>query len=313
MRQSKHSALRDSGPVQAAVVVSRGRNRSWVATEEGGTLLLCGYPPLDELPVVGDSVSVRVLADGEGIIVEVLPRQHVITRTTAGGERKTMAANVDLLVIVAALARPDLRYGFVDRCLAFAEYQSVAPLVALTKADLAEDAAIDAATALYRDRLGYDVVVLSTVQHRGLDELAARVTGRRALMLGQSGVGKSSLFKALGADRGAKVGEVDERTGRGRQTTTSSRLAYLGHGFLIDTPGVREFSLADLEVEELAACFREFVPYLGRCRFPDCRHLEEPSCAVKAAVESGEIHSIRYASYRRAAEQAATARSLWND
>lgn len=130
-------------------------------------------------------------------------------------------------------------------------------------------------------------------------------------MLGQSGVGKSSLFKALGADRGARVGEVNERTGRGRQTTTSSRLAYLGHGFLIDTPGVREFSLAGLDGAELAGCFRDLARYIGRCRFPDCRHLEEPDCAVKAAVEAGEIAAVRYASYRRAVEQATG--SLWND
>ncbi|MDE2572260.1 MAG: ribosome small subunit-dependent GTPase A [bacterium] len=307
MRQSKHRALRDAGPVRPAVVVSRGRNRAWAALEDGSGLLLCDYPSLAELPVVGDSVLVRADtgADGEGMIVEVLPRQRSIVRVTAGGERKVMAANVDLLVIVAALARPDLRYGFVDRCLAFAEHQRIAPLVALTKADLADAASIEAAVELYRARLGYDLVVLSTVEHRGIDLLAARIAGCRALMLGQSGVGKSSLFKALGADRGARVREVNERTGRGRQTTTSSRLAYLGHGFMIDTPGVREFSLADLEPGEIAAAFRELAPYLGRCRFPDCRHLQEPDCAVKAAVEAGYVAAVRYASYRRALEQAA--------
>ncbi|TAM78519.1 ribosome small subunit-dependent GTPase A [bacterium] len=306
MRQSKHRALRDAGPVQSAVVVSRGRNRAWVAVEDDGALLLCDYPSLDELPVVGDSVLVRSVdgAAGEGIIVEVLPRVQTITRTTAGGERKTMAANVDLLVIVAALARPELRYGFIDRAVAFAEHQEITPLVALTKADLVDPTVVAQTLALYRDRLRYDVIVLSTVDHRGVAELAERIAGRRALMLGQSGVGKSSLFKVLGADRGARVGEVNERTGRGRQTTTSSRLAYLGHGFLIDTPGVREFSLADLDPRDLAACFRDLASHLGACRFPDCRHLEEPSCAVRAAVENGEIAATRYASYRRALEQA---------
>jgi ribosome biogenesis GTPase len=306
MRQSKHRALRDAGPVQSAVVVSRGRNRAWAAVEDDGALLLCDYPSLDELPVVGDSVLIRAVdgAAGEGIIVEVLPRTRTITRTTAGGERKTMAANVDLLVIVAALARPELRYGFIDRALAFAEHQEIAPLLALTKADIADPGVIAQALALYRERLGYDVIVLSTVDHRGVAELAKRIAGRRALMLGQSGVGKSSLFKVLGADIGARVGEVNERTGRGRQTTTSSRLAYLGRGFLIDTPGVREFSLADLDPSGLAACFRDLAPYVGHCRFPDCRHVEEPSCAIKAAVEAGEVAAVRYASYRRALEQA---------
>ncbi|HVA36608.1 MAG TPA: ribosome small subunit-dependent GTPase A [Candidatus Dormibacteraeota bacterium] len=313
MRQSKHHTLRDAGPAEPGVVVSRGRNRAWVAAESDGRLLLCDYPSLAELPVVGDSVLVRPSpgAEGEGIIVEIRPRQRAIARITGSGERKIMAANVDVLVIVAALARPDLRYGFVDRCLAFAEHQGIAPLVALTKADLAAPEVIDAALALYRERLGYDVVVLSVVDHRGIPELAEHVAGHRALMLGQSGVGKSSLFRALGADRGARVGEVNERTGRGRQTTTSARLAYLGHGFLIDTPGVREFSLADLDPGELAACFRDLAPYLGRCRFPDCRHLVEPDCAVRAAVAAGDVAPLRYASYRKAVEQSTG--TLWSD
>lgn len=247
------------------------------------------------MPVPGDVALVRLLEDGQAVVERIEPRVSTLTRRTIAGRSKTIAANVDTLATVTALAQPTPRAQVLDRLLAFAELEGIAAMVVLTKPDLATSKE----RAHWRDlyaRLGYATAVVDPKHGTNVDELRASIAGRTALLCGVSGVGKSSIFRALGGE--ASVGELS-RYGVGRQTTTVARLYRFGGGFLIDSPGVAEFGLGDVTPRELASAFVEMPPFARKCRFTDCTHLEEPACAVRAAVSSGEIDPDRYASYRQ--------------
>ena len=249
--------------------------------------------------VAGDLIVGRLLDDGRVLVERREPRSFELQRRTGGGRTKTMAANIDGIAIVSALADPPFHAAMVDELLAFSELHEIAATLVLTKPDLAGDAAREAIAGLYRG-LGYTVLVLNPKTGEGvglLDEIFAR---HRTLLIGQSGVGKSSIFRALGG-RGA-VGEVS-KIGRGRQTTSAGRLHRFPDGFLIDSPGVSDFELHGLTAAEIADGFVEFRPLLGKCRFTDCAHLIEPDCAVRAAVTAGDIAASRYASYRTIMER----------
>jgi len=195
---------------------------------------------------------------------------------------------------VAALTDPPIRLALIDRLVAFAVLHDLDPALILTKPDLAGEAAADAVAGIYR-RIGVAVLVLQPKVGRGIAELRALIASRAAMLIGQSGVGKSSIFRALGGV--AAVGDVS-RFGRGRQTTTSARLFRMGDGFLIDSPGIGEFTLDPMPAIELAALFVEMGEPARLCRFTDCRHVSEPGCAVRAAVDAGSIAPSRYESYR---------------
>jgi len=245
--------------------------------------------------VPGDLIEAAPLADGEHIVVDaVVPRTFALERRTGGGRVKTMAANIDTLAIVAALTDPPIRLALIDRLIAFGVLHELAPALLLTKVDLAGEAAAEAVSEIYLP-LEVPVLLLGPKTGRGVDELRALIRSRRAMLIGQSGVGKSSLFRALGGI--GAVGDLS-RFGRGRQTTTSARLFRLGDGFLIDSPGIGEFTLDPLPATELAQLFIEMRVPARRCRFGDCRHMSEPGCAVRAAVEAGTIAASRYESYR---------------
>ncbi|MEO6835934.1 MAG: ribosome small subunit-dependent GTPase A, partial [Candidatus Tumulicola sp.] len=202
---------------------------------------------------------------------------------------------VDMLVTVTALADPPPRLVTLDQLLAFAELENVAGVIVFTKPDLADPAEVERLTALYR-KLGYATIVANPKRGENVDALRAAIQAHRALLAGNSGVGKSTIFRALGGE--GAVGEVS-RFGLGRQTTTTARLYRIGEGFLIDSPGVNEFGLGAIEPRELAHGFREMREPMAGCRFTDCTHLREPDCAVLAAVAKGRIAPSRYASYRK--------------
>jgi ribosome biogenesis GTPase len=206
-----------------------------------------------------------------------------------------MAANVDTMVTVTALADPPPRLLTLDQLLAFAELEDIGALVVLTKPDLADDEATGGLQALY-ESLGYEVLVVNPKAGVNVEGLRKAIERRHALLCGVSGVGKSSIFRALGGD--AVVGDVS-RHGLGRQTTTAARLYRMPDGFLIDSPGVAEFGLGAITAPELVEGFREMRELAPRCRFTDCSHLHEPDCAVRAAVAAGSIAESRYESYRR--------------
>jgi len=234
-----------------------------------------------------------LLEDEAAVAERIEPRSLVLQRRTAGGRSKTMAANVDLLVTVTALADPPPRLVTLDQLLAFAEISGVGGVAVFTKADLAVSPQREDLPEIYR-RLGYPTIVSNPRTGDNIDALRQAIAMRHAMLAGNSGVGKSTIFRSLGGE--GSVGSVS-RFGLGRQTTTTARLYRFGEGFLIDSPGVNEFGLGVLEAAQLVEGFREMRDPALRCRFADCRHLREPDCAVREAVEAGEIAESRYASY----------------
>lgn len=247
------------------------------------------------MPVPGDVVSVRLLEDGAAVLERIEPRDLTLERRTPGGRSKTMAANVNMLVTVTALADPSPRLVILDQLLAFAELQEVGAVVVFTKPDLADPANVEALPALYRE-LGYATIVANPKRGENVAALRELIRTHRAMLAGNSGVGKSTIFRALGG--GGSVGEVS-RFGLGRQTTTAARLYRIGEGFLIDSPGVNEFGLGAIEAADLARGFLEIGAAGAGCRFADCSHLREPGCAVLTRVAEGAIAASRYGSYRK--------------
>jgi ribosome biogenesis GTPase / thiamine phosphate phosphatase len=283
---------------QRALVVATGKNSALISVD-GETRTrnaqLRRMSGARFMPVPGDIVLVRILEDEQALVERVEPRTFTLERRSAAGRAKTMAANVDLIVTVTALANPPPRLVTLDQLLAFAEVEEIAAAVILTKPDLGDPVQSRALEKLYGD-LGYPAAVINPKTNENLDALRELIRGRRALLVGNSGVGKSTIFRALGGE--TAVGEVS-RHGLGRQTTTAGRLYRLGSGFLIDSPGINEFGLGEIAAGDLAQAFRELRGLTPRCRFTDCTHLLEPDCAVSAAVSQGRIASSRYASYRK--------------
>ena len=269
--------------------------------DAGGRLWRCRVPRRQGPVVCGDRVAWLPEHGDQGRVVEVKPRRSALVRPGAGGRLKPLAANIDRLLVVVAPAPPPER-GLLDRYLVAAELLDLPAAIVCNKSDLLDAAAradMAAGLAVY-GHLGYPVVWASTRTEDGLAALRALLQEDTAIFVGQSGVGKSSLVKALVPEAELRTGALSAASGLGRHTTTAARLYHLpGGGAIIDSPGVRDFHLWPVEPAELARGFREFHPFLGRCRFRDCRHLEEPHCAVRAAAEAGAIDSGRYAGYRR--------------
>lgn len=249
--------------------------------------------------VPGDVVFVQAL-DERAVVVDRLEERRFVLNRQSANRTKTMAANIDTLAIVSALARPSMRTVLVDQLLVFCELHQITPIVIFTKRDLADPADSQALIALYAS-LGYSVLVINPKQGEGMEALRATLDGRQAFLLGASGVGKSSIFRSLGGENA--VGDVS-RFGLGKQTTTTARLARLGSGFLIDSPGVAEFGLENLGAPELTEGFGEMRDPAKSCRFRDCTHRSEPDCGVRAALAAGRIAQSRYDSYCRILSQA---------
>ncbi len=285
------------------LVVATGRNSAWVAIDGEPQPRLATLRRMTGkrfMPVPGDAVTVRPLADGEAVVERIEPRSFTLERFTARGRAKTMAANVDTIAIVTSLSHPPPRLPTLDQLLAFCELQGVDAIAIFTKPDLSGAETAERLTGLYRS-LGYEAIVVNPKTGDDLEALRGGLHGRRALLAGSSGVGKSTIFRALGGE--AVVGEVS-RFGIGRQTTTAARLYRMSDGFLIDSPGIGAFGLGAIAPAELARAFRELREPSLHCRFSDCTHRSEPDCAVRKAVDAGGIAPSRYASYLNIAEGA---------
>lgn len=255
----------------------------------------------------GDEVDVLPGGDGQGAIEHLHPRRSLLWRSDAFRE-KLIAANLTHVAIVVA-TEPGFSDLLVSRCIAAAEQQDITPLIVLNKADLADRLPAARAQLAPFAALGYEIVEVSALDDAG--SLRDKLAERRSILVGQSGMGKSTLTNALVPEANAATREISTALDTGKHTTTFARLYPLGReGWLIDSPGLQAFGLAHLSQQELAESFIEFRPHLGRCRFRDCRHDNEPGCALLAALEAGGIHPRRFEHYRLIREEIATARKL---
>lgn len=273
---------------------------------EAGQLHLCrsrGRLKRSTDVLVGDLVEYEVPeAATEAVITAVYPRKTALRRPTA--------VNVDLLVLTSAVRTPDVNRYTLDKMILLAEDAGLSILLCFNKADLAPELA----DRLSRDyeQAGYRTVRTSTVTGAGLEELDAALKGHIIAFSGPSGVGKSSLLNHFLGEERLASGGVSTRTGRGKNTTRHAELIPFGpDGFLMDTPGYTSLALENIPPENVSYLFRDFRPYLSGCRFTDCMHLREPDCAVRAAVERGEILRSRYQSYCQALDELKENRSRY--
>ena len=256
--------------------------------------------------VIGDRVRVGDADGATPFIEQILPRRRELVRGGPGGVRaKLVAANVERLVVVAALRDPDPRRETIDRGLVIGEAAGMAAALVLNKADLVKepDRAADLA-AVYR-RVGYPTLVTSAVTGAGVEELRALLCDGSSALVGPSGVGKSTLLNRVEPELRLRTGELSRKVRRGRHTTVSARLIPLKCGGLVaDTPGFSEIGLWRVAADQVEQCFPELRAASGECRFRRCAHLHEPGCAVRSRLERGEIDQSRFESYRSLREEA---------
>lgn len=265
--------------------------------------LRANLPPL----VTGDRVVWRPGSQGLGIIVAQLPRHSELCRPDMHGQLKPVAANIDQILIMFA-PLPEPHANLIDRYLVAACHAGIKPVLLLNKADLLDGSGGKAKQLMQTySQLGYQVLLLSACSGLGMDELQKLLHQRTSVVVGQSGVGKSSLVNRLLPDADTAVGSLSELAGKGRHTTTTARLFHFPQGgSLIDSPGIREFGLAHVGLDDIEAGFIEFHEHLGRCRFRDCSHEQEPGCALLAAVEQGQISQDRFTSFKMLVKGLAT-------
>ena len=247
--------------------------------------------------------------EGRGMIVEVLPRASHLSRVASQQQRKAglqpleqvLIANVDQVVAVLAVRDPKPKWALLDRYLVSAEDAGIPALIVLTKTDLLRDRVEMEDIARLYEGIGYRVIQTSIPAGEGIDAFAQAIQGRVSVLLGKSGVGKTSLLNAVQSDLGLRVNEVSQITGKGRHTTSHLQMFPLdGGGAVVDMPGMREFGMWQSREGDLAPLFLEMRPRVGQCHFGlTCRHVSEPGCAIKEAVERGEIDARRYKSYTR--------------
>lgn len=292
------------GETRQGIVVTRHAKHADVESEEG-EIFRCNLRRTLKNVVVGDKVSWRLgseqLQGISGVIEAVFPRQNELTRPDYYDGIKVMAANIDQIIIVSAVL-PSLSLNIIDRYLVICEQAGIPALIVLNKIDLLNEQERDAVKqqlAIY-EQIGYETLCLSADTGENMSALHRYLANGTSIFVGQSGVGKSSLINQLLPEVNAQTGAVSDVSGLGQHTTTASRLYHLPQGGnLIDSPGIREFGLWHLEADEITQGYREFQSVLGSCKFRDCKHKDDPGCALKQAVENGEISAIRFENYHR--------------
>jgi len=251
---------------------------------------------------VGDRVRIEISDSGDAVIQEILDRKNYIVRKSINLSKQThvIAANIDLAIVIATLAEPRTSTGFIDRFLCNAEAFLIHGMVVFNKIDLLNDEEIKTMNELmevYR-KIGYKSIAVSATEQINLELLKEEMKGKINLIAGHSGTGKSTLINALDPNLNLKIGEISSVHLKGKHTTTFAEMFELEFGgFVIDTPGIKEFGLTGFEDKDLAHYFPEMLSRLSACKYYNCKHVSEPGCAVKAAVEAGEISMSRFNSY----------------
>ena len=296
--------------------------RSGIVVRNTGSAYLVRIDGSDELPVpcrikgnfrikgvrttnpvaVGDRVKVAEAADDADYIVEIMPRRNYIIRRASNLSKEShiLAANIDKAILVATLREPVTTTTFIDRFLATAEAYSIPAVILLNKQDLWDEEDIELADALkyLYEGMGYQVIFTSAESGHGLDALRDITKGQTSLLAGNSGVGKSSIINAIIPGANLKTGKISDIHHTGMHTTTFSEMLELPYGgYIIDIPGVKGFGTIDFEPAEVSHYFPDIFHYGHDCKYGDCRHIDEPGCAVKQALEDHNIAQSRYASY----------------
>jgi len=271
------------------------------------TARLKGKFKLEELdttnPIaVGDYVSLEKTEGNEFIINKIHERNNYIIRQSPRNkhQRHIIASNIDQALLVVTIAQPRTSLGFVDRFIAAAESFHIPVKIVINKIDLIRDKdkeMLEYMQIVYNN-LGYEVICSSTITSEGIDKVTSTLKDKTTLVAGHSGVGKSTLLNAINKDLNLKTGKISEKWGKGMHTTTfATMFQILENSFIIDTPGIKEFMLLQVEPEEVSGYFKDIKKFAEGCQFNNCLHQNEPNCAVKAAVENTQIAATRYENY----------------
>lgn len=286
--QEQHQSI-----LQGTVVASYGK-RYQVELSENKQRVSCVTRGKKTDLACGDAVTIKLTDKHEGVVETTLPRKTLLYRSNAF-KSKMLAANVTQVVIVLA-TQPSFYEALLNRCLIAAEAANIKPLIVLNKCDLADNDSAKQKLALYAS-LGYQVLQLSAKED--ISTLRPYLSSHTSILVGQSGMGKSTIINALLPDESVRTQEVSSVLDSGKHTTTATHLYHLdANSQLIDSPGLQEFGLHHLSANELEHAFIEFRPYLGKCRFNNCKHLQEPDCAITQAMESNLISPERLAIYK---------------
>lgn len=277
---------------QGQVIASYGK-RYGVELKDGTQISCVTRGKKNDL-ACGDQVQVKMTDTLEGVVEKLYPRTSLLFRSNAY-KTKTLASNVTQVIIVLATT-PSFYEALLNRCLIAAEAAGIKAVIVLNKCDLTDNSAALKLMKVYQD-LGYQVQPLSAKQD--INPLKQWLSGQVSVLVGQSGMGKSTIVNALLPESAVRTQEVSEVLDSGKHTTTAAHLYHLDAiSDLIDSPGLQEFGLNHLSLEELEQAFIEFRPYLGKCRFNNCKHIHEPDCAIIGAMEAGKISSVRLAYYQ---------------
>jgi len=284
----------------AIVIAAHGRQYR-VELPDGSELLCCTRGKKSDV-VCGDRVRVEPTSQGRGVINGIEPRRTLLYRSNEARE-KLIAANVDQAILVVA-TEPAFSEALVGRCVIAAQSQGITPLIVLNKCDLADRLAESRARLAPLAALDYPILELSALA--GADSLRPWLQGKTSVLVGQSGMGKSTLINALLPEARAATREISAALDSGKHTTTFAKLYHLdGESHIIDSPGLQEFGLRHLDFSDLEQAFPEFAPHLGRCRFRNCQHQQEPGCALQAALASGDIAPERMRLFQELARERA--------